>query len=173
MLLLHGSPHDFKHFDDERPVSLGHHFGDLEQALHRIAGNGFIYEVVLTINNPLMVEKDFGWEHPEWTVKGLIEYRLFSYSELVGLQDRVGKGISIYPWKVPDDEKRKRNQIVIAYLQSKGHDSILYPNTNEPRDDRSRPAVCVFNGQHVEIKKQYKCPLDPDQIKSLERIKRG
>ncbi|SRR6266446_803013 len=163
---FHGSFANFERFDDRYATSVGHHFGDWGQAVHRIGGrNGFIYEVKLRYRSPLEVTRDLGWEHPGWTVKGLLQLELFKFQELVELQDTVDKDISIYLERVDSLEIFRRNSLVIDYLESKGFDSILYPNEFETPDGSPRRAICVFHSHQIDIVKKH--VWSPDTSKRL------
>ena len=121
----------------------------------------------------MLVDEDLGWEHPGWTVKGLLKLKLFDYRELVDLQNTVDREISVFLRNIKDADRKERNKAVIAYLTEKGHDSIFYPNTNEPNDGHARPAVCVFRADQIKILAQYIWPLEAEKAAELRSIKRG
>ena len=153
--VFHGSPNKFSYFDDSRPRSVGHHFGDIDQALWRIQGIGYIYQVEIRCDRPLIVDEDFGWEHPIWTLKKLFDYpEVVSFDELVAfieyVESKVGD-LSVYLEMVPDVKRAEANLMIVQFLEAKGYDGIIYPNTNEPRDHVEREAFCIFRGRQAKI----------------------
>lgn len=152
LVVYHGTPQPLACFSDDYLQSLGFHFGDPAQANH-FAGNGAgacIFPVYLLIRNLIDIRpSDSGWLQPQATAITLSVSGLLSHAEAVDIVGSDNLSLAEYRQIEPQTIRQERNRRIIAALQAKGFDGIVYSNRQEPGDGVPRDAYLVFHANQI------------------------
>jgi hypothetical protein len=139
-------------FSDEYLQSLGFHFGDGVQANHFAGGSpgACIFPVYLLIRNLIDIRpSDSGWLRPKQTAISLQVGGYLKFAEAVALTSSKNLSLADHRELEPQASRQKRNGQIIAALEAKGFDGILYTNRQEPRDGIGRDAYLVFRANQI------------------------
>lgn len=153
LVLYHGTRHTFDHFSDEYLQSIGFHFGCITQAKF-FAGDGAdgrIISAYLSAHNLADIRpSDFGWLQPQVTVVCLHFANLINEAEATELLDGGDLSLASYRHHIESLEKRQLlNRRLMALLETKGYDGIIYSNKQEPPDGVLRDAYLVFHANQI------------------------
>ena len=157
-ILFHGTTASFSAFSDEYLWSLGHHFGCLDQAKYRArqrqdsgGGIGLIISARLRAQNVVNLRgSDCGWESPQKIVICLIDY-VFDAMEASELLNGGSLSLASYPDSAPQEERQALFPKIVASLEDKGYDGIVYSNIWEPPDETKREAWLVFRASQIDL----------------------
>jgi hypothetical protein len=169
LVVYHGTCRTFTTFSSEYLLSVGTHFGCLEQANYRIGFYDIQYFGAKTqytcdmqgcriIPAYLIIKKlidlrghDFGWERPAATAYLLTQSGLISAEEASACTGLKETDTLPTAWWIETTPDQMKNQYAALtdILSAKGFDGILYANTNEPRDKKQRDAYLVFRPQQI------------------------
>lgn len=155
IILYHGSQHSFENFDFDRNV-LGYHFGDLKIATHFAGGyslgEGWIYEVELTMRNLTIVE-DIGDHRIFGRCKRMLYDSLNRIVEMNGTDAQRRKLAASHLEgldKILNDSRLE----TIAYIYSSlGINTLYYNNEYENTDSYSYIAM---EPSSIEILNKFK-----------------
>ena len=135
---FHGSKKKFSEFDTS---GFGSHFGTLDQALSAPRGSDFIYEVDLSITNPLRLEDQYSWD--PWDLCECLS-ELFDL-DLDHLRDRIIRAQGNV------DSEKVFQQEIKRVIQKLGFDGVIYQNIMEGPGS----SMIAFQSDQIKILKVY------------------
>lgn len=133
----HGSKEKFEKFTKG---DIGFHFGSKEQALNRINGEGYLYNVELNYSNPLDVD-DTDFDSSTDLINALFTRNILTREEYDELREKYNSTDVTYDSELANLLREK--------LSTKGYDSLVYDNAVEGNGK----SIVVFNPSQITILK--------------------
>lgn len=139
---FHGSKQKIDSWDLGKTTEFGFHFGlDREQALHRIANDGILYQAELDYNKPLKMKDVF-----RWNLENVLK-QLKAGENIKQIKDKAASLAKQNGTSMRAEENKLLGQV----LTNLGYDAIEYENQGEGKGK----AIIVWK---------------PEQIKSFKQI---
>jgi len=126
--------------------------GDLIQANHfaGTAPGARVIPVYLLIRNLIDIRpSDSGWLRPKQTAICLRVGGFLDHAEACAIVGSANLSLADHAELEPHATRQERNRQIIAALDAKGFDGILYTNKQEPGDSIGRDAYLVFYAHQI------------------------
>lgn len=152
LVLYHGTFASFDTFSDVYLQSLGFHFGDPVQANHfaEQRRGSRIIPVFLLIRHLINIRpSDAGWLRPKQTAICLQINNYLTFAEAAKIVGSNHLSLADHHELEEPAIRQERNRQIIAALEAKGFDGIVYTNKQEPGDGVGRSAYLVFHATQI------------------------